>query len=119
MHYRRIIEKQIGRLLTSDETVHHKDGNQKNNTLSNLQLMTRSTHASLHMAGRTLPNSTKAKLQHQSRQRRPGAKLFMEDIPIIRKMLRDKIRHWVIGIAYGVSKKTISDIRTDRSWSWV
>ena len=36
------------RPLTRDEVVHHKDGNPLNNELSNLEIMTRASHASHH-----------------------------------------------------------------------
>jgi len=42
------MELLIGRRLFSNECVHHKDGNRKNNEISNLELMTRSKHASHH-----------------------------------------------------------------------
>jgi len=43
-----IMELIIGRRLASNECVHHKDENRANNDPENLQLMTRSEHASLH-----------------------------------------------------------------------
>ena len=39
-NYRKIIEEKIGRKLNSNEIVHHKDGNNENNCLNNLQLIT-------------------------------------------------------------------------------
>lgn len=44
-----VIAESIGRKLLSYECVHHKDRNKKNNNLNNLQLMTQSEHASLHL----------------------------------------------------------------------
>jgi len=38
----------LGRKLTSDEHVHHKDGDKSNNTIDNLELMTNSDHAKEH-----------------------------------------------------------------------
>lgn len=43
-----VIEGAIGRRLHSNECVHHIDHNKCNNNLSNLKLMTRSEHSSLH-----------------------------------------------------------------------
>lgn len=46
--HRVIMEQIIGRPLNSNEVVHHKDGNFLNNTPENLQLMSKSEHATLH-----------------------------------------------------------------------
>ena len=44
-----IMEKHIGRKLNKFECVHHIDGNKTNNDLSNLVLMTKNEHSSLHV----------------------------------------------------------------------
>ena len=44
-----VMEKYIGRYLTKEEVVHHKDGNRQNNAIDNLQLLTRGAHTSLHL----------------------------------------------------------------------
>ena len=46
--HRLIMEEHLGRKLTSDEIVHHIDGNKLNNDISNLQVMTRGEHSRLH-----------------------------------------------------------------------
>ena len=47
--HRVIIENHIGRLLTEDEIVHHKDHNKKNNDISNLEVLTKDEHSRIHM----------------------------------------------------------------------
>lgn len=42
------MEKKIGRYLTKKEVVHHKDENNQNNHIKNLQLMTWSEHRQYH-----------------------------------------------------------------------
>ena len=42
------MENHLGRLLRSNEVVHHIDGNKKNNDINNLQLLTNKEHATLH-----------------------------------------------------------------------
>ena len=43
-----IVEEFIGRKLTSNEVVHHKDHNRQNNYFSNLKVMSRKGHSSYH-----------------------------------------------------------------------
>jgi hypothetical protein len=50
-----VAERMIGRKLTKNEVVHHKDENRKNNAESNLQVMTRGEHTKLHHAMRHHP----------------------------------------------------------------
>lgn len=47
-----VMEKQIGRTITRDEAVHHKNHVRDDNRIENLQLMTFKEHASLHMKER-------------------------------------------------------------------
>lgn len=46
--HRYVMEKVIGRPLTRGESVHHKDGNKSNNTIENLELLSRCEHSRLH-----------------------------------------------------------------------
>jgi len=55
--HRYLMEAKIGRRLKQNEVVHHKDGNKLNNSLENLQLMTRAEHNQLHFSGSGSGNS--------------------------------------------------------------
>ena len=46
--HRLVMELSLGRTLSRNEVVHHIDRNKTNNSIENLQLMTRSAHTSLH-----------------------------------------------------------------------
>lgn len=46
--HRYVMSLHLGRWLTSDEVVHHKDEDKTNNSLSNLELTNASEHAKIH-----------------------------------------------------------------------
>lgn len=46
--HRLVMEQHLGRYLTRDELVHHRDENKQNNKIENLQLITRSKHQNHH-----------------------------------------------------------------------
>lgn len=48
--HRLIMQNHLGRKLTFNEVVHHINGDQKDNRIENLQVLTRSEHAKLHWA---------------------------------------------------------------------
>lgn len=98
---RHLMEIHLGRKLTKEEIVHHKDGNILNNDISNLELMNISEHNRL-----------------SARNNPPKAKLFVDDIPIIRRMLRDHIEQYIIAFAYGVSKDAIRNLESGKTWAW-
>lgn len=52
LEYRLLVEKKIGRYLTNDEIVHHVNGDQTDNRLENLEVMTLSEHAKIHAIDR-------------------------------------------------------------------
>lgn len=46
--HRIIVEEYLGRNLRDDEVVHHIDGDKRNNSISNLVVVTRAEHARIH-----------------------------------------------------------------------
>lgn len=46
--HREVMEEYIGRKLNSDEHIHHIDEDPKNNSISNLKIVTISEHAKIH-----------------------------------------------------------------------
>lgn len=46
--HRVVAEQMLGRPLRTDEVVHHKDGDGRNNSPDNLEVMTQNEHAKLH-----------------------------------------------------------------------
>lgn len=52
--HRVVAETAIGRLLTDEEVVHHKDGNTLNNSPENLEVMPRGEHSKIHAREETI-----------------------------------------------------------------
>jgi hypothetical protein len=54
--HRIIVETSLGRYLDKSENVHHRNGNKKDNTLANLEVLTVNEHIRLHGIDRQVEN---------------------------------------------------------------
>ena len=57
--HRLVMAEKLGRMLTSDEIVHHIDENKQNNDPANLEIEDRSTHMTRHYANKPRPSAGK------------------------------------------------------------
>ena len=118
-YHRFLMEKKIGRKLDFNEVVHHKDGDKSNNDLENLEVIDRSSHSREHMKGNKISIATKLKLQLLSREKRPAAKLTIEQVLLIRAELSAGIKVSEIAKRFGVSRRSIYNIKNKEVYSWV
>lgn len=101
--HRLIMEAHLGRKLLSEEHVHHIDGNKRNNELSNLRVIRRDRHVSLHFQGE----------QH------PLARLTETDVREIRQRYEQGETQTSLGQHFGVSQSNIWCIIHRKSWAHV
>lgn len=113
------MEKHLGRKLDSSEIVHHKDGNKRNNNISNLEIMSRSEHGKLHMTGKKMSEETKYKMRYTTKLKgedNVNSKLTDEIVILIRNMLNSGYRVRELGRLFKVHHKTISNIKLGKTW---
>ena len=59
--HRLVMEQMTGRLLTSNDEIHHKDGDGLNNNPSNLLLTTHSEHSKIHYSSEKMTEGRRKK----------------------------------------------------------
>lgn len=117
--HRLIVERRIGRKLSFNEVVHHVDGDSRNNNSDNLEVMTRSEHSSLHMAGRSLSEKTKDSLRNIAIKNLSCAKIKVSKVREIKCYIADGLSNKEISKICGVPSYKVSQIRQGRIWKWV
>lgn len=98
--------------LKSKPQVNHIDGNKKNNHFSNLEWATNSENQ-IHAFNSGLQSNRKGSKNNAS-------KLDESDVLKIRKMLKEtSLSQSEIAEHFNIKRKTVSDIKTGRTWAHV
>lgn len=106
--YRKIVSDYLGRPLERGEVIHHINGDRKDNHINNLELMLHAEHNRCH----ALKNCKRFENHHK-------AKLKNDDIPQVKYLLCIGKSVMSVSKMYGLSPKSIRDIRDGVTWKGV
>lgn len=114
--HRLVMERHLGRQLESSQVVHHINGNTRDNSIINLQIMSRSEHVKLHF-----PDFGNEPTEIKRLRGIKGSHyviLTIEDVQNIVQLLKEGYRQKVVAEMFNVSRRTIGRIRHKQHWSF-
>jgi hypothetical protein len=115
------MEQHIGRKLSRNEVVHHKNGDKRDNRIENLEIMSLSEHTKKHQMGKAHSEKTKQKLS-MAMLGRPNVwsrKLTDEDVAFIKENYIARDRNFggrALARKFNVSHITIDYIISGKTY---
>ena len=112
-----LVEDVLGQPLAKNEIVHHNNGNKRDNSLENLEVMDRGEHTRMHKTGISPTPATLAKLsKSQAGRINPNRKLSPDMVVTIAESLIQGDAIAAISRETGVPVHTISAIRDGKRY---
>lgn len=109
-----LLESKLGRMLTKIETVDHIDGDSLNNSMDNLQMLSRSDNAKKGPSENNKKTANiKIGISNSGRCKGSGQKLSLLQIEEIKN---SSISNRKLGVQYGVNHSLISRIKNNKIW---
>jgi HNH endonuclease len=117
--HRFVMESKIGKRLGFNRVVHHKDEDPRNNNIDNLEILSRAAHGRLHGTGRKLSLSAIELVRNANQELRPNARLSVDQVLQIRKLLSNRVVVQRIAERFNIGKRTVYDIKAGKTWYWL